>query len=97
MGNMLKLLDRGVCGEEIVPDEEYKFQEGPELDCPVMACALGVFTLPKAEVEPLLDQVGDVPGFGVRGGCCRGHSIMDDARGGWSFPAWLGYLRSHKF
>ena len=39
----------------MVPDKENEFQEGPELDCPAMACALGVFTVPKAEVEPHLD------------------------------------------
>ena len=49
---MLELLDRGVCGEEKVPDEEHEFQEGSEMDCPTMACALGVFTGTKSEVEP---------------------------------------------
>ena len=50
LGDMLKLLDHGVCGEEIVPNEEHKLQEGPKLDCAVMACSLGVFTRPNAEI-----------------------------------------------
>ena len=65
LGDVLKLLNQGVCEEEIVPDEEHKLQEGPELDCPLMACALGVFTGPNSEIEPQLDQVGDMPGFWV--------------------------------
>ena len=48
MCEMLGILDQGGGWEEIVPDEEYKFQEGPELDCPAMACELGVFVGLKA-------------------------------------------------
>ena len=44
---MLKLLNRGIGGDEMVPNEEHELQEGKELDCPVVACALGVFTGPK--------------------------------------------------
>ena len=45
---MLKFLDWGVRGDEMVPDEEKKLQEGTELNCPVVACLLGVFTGPEA-------------------------------------------------
>ena len=30
-GDVLELLNQGVCGEETVPDEEHKFQEVTEL------------------------------------------------------------------
>ena len=83
---MLKFLYRGVCGEEIAPDEEQKFQEGMELECFTMACALGVFTVPKTEVEPQLDQVGDMTGFGVGRGGCRCHDGVDDAQGSGILP-----------
>ena len=53
----------GVCREEMVPDKKHEFQERPELDCPVVARALSVFTGLKAEVEPQLEQVGNMPGF----------------------------------
>ena len=39
----LELLVRGVCRYEIIPDEEKIFQEGKELNCPEMACTIGVF------------------------------------------------------
>ena len=84
--DMSKILDRGICREEIVPDEEHEFQEGSKLDCPDMACAIGVFAGPKAAVEPQLDQVGDIPGFGVRGVGCRGHDGVDDTQGCGLFP-----------
>ena len=77
--DMLKLIDWGVCGEDIVPDEEYEFQEGLELDCPAMACALGVFAGPKAEVEPQLDQVENMLGFWFGGGGCCSHNGVDNA------------------
>ena len=41
MGDMFELLDQDVCGEEIVPEEEYKFQERAELNRPTMDYALG--------------------------------------------------------
>ena len=44
LGDVLKLLNRGVWGEEGVANEEYKFQEWTELDCPAMAGALGVLS-----------------------------------------------------
>ena len=86
MCDMLKLIAWGVCREEIVPNEETKSQEGLELECPAIACALGVFSGPKAEVEPQLDQVGDMPGFGVKGGGCRGHDGVEDAQGSGILP-----------
>ena len=52
---VLGVLDWGVGGEEMVPDEEHKFQEGPELDCPVVARALGLFAGPEVEVESHLE------------------------------------------
>ena len=63
MGDVLELLSWGFYREDIFPDEEHGFQEGLELDCPAMACALGVFAGPKAEVEPQLDQVENMLGF----------------------------------
>ena len=47
----------------------------------MVAWALGVFIGPKAEVEPHLDQVGNMLGFGDGGGGCRGHNGVDDAQG----------------
>ena len=44
---VLKVIDWGVCGEEIVPEEEQKLQEGSELDYPAMAFVIGVFPGPK--------------------------------------------------
>ena len=43
MCGMLKVLDWGIGGDDMVPDEEHKFQEGPELDCPAVAHALDEF------------------------------------------------------
>ena len=57
----------------MVPDEEHEFQEGAELECPAMVCAHGLFAGQKAEVKPQLDQVGDMPGFGVGGGGFHSH------------------------
>ena len=51
-----------------------------------MDCALSVFTGTKAEVEPQLDQVNNMPGFGVRGGGSCDHDGLDDAHGGCLFP-----------
>ena len=70
----------------MVPDEEQKVHLGPELDFSVMACALDIFTGLKAEVEPQLDQVGNMPGFGVGGGGCRRHNGVDDAQVGGILP-----------
>ena len=64
--DMLKMLDWGVCGEGIVPDEEHKYQEETELDYPAMAYSLSIFAVLKAEFEPQLDQVGDMADFWVR-------------------------------
>ena len=54
----------GSLEKKVVPNEEHEFQEGTDLDSPVLACALGVFTGTEAEVEPQLDQVGNIPGLG---------------------------------
>ena len=90
---MLKFPYWGVCGGEIVPDEEHKFQERPEPGCPAMACALGVFAGPKVEVEPQLDQVGDMPGVWIGGGGCRIHDGVDNFQGGGLFMLdWRGAM-----
>ena len=83
---MMKVLDWGVGRDDIVPDKEHELQEGPELDCPVMACALVVFTGPDAEAETQLDQVGNVPGFWVGGEGFRGHDGLDNSQGDESPP-----------
>ena len=62
------------------------------MDCPVMAYAFGVFAIPKAEVEPQLYQVRNIPGFGVRGGGCRVHDEVYNAQGGGLFPLDWGIL-----
>ena len=71
--------------EEVVPDKDQKFQERTEPNCPAMAYALGVFTGTKAEVEPQLDQVKNMPEFWVGGGVYRGHYGVDNAQGGGRF------------
>ena len=76
---MLELLDGGVGWEESVPQEEDKVHEGPELDCSLVAGALGVFTQSEAEVEAQGDQVGDLPSFGIGGEGCCGDDGVDDA------------------
>ena len=63
-----EMLGRSVPGEEEVPDEEHDIHEGPELDRPAVAGALGVFAGPDAEVEANGDQVDNVVGSGVGGG-----------------------------
>ena len=78
MCGMLKVLDRGVDREKMVPDGEHEFQKGPELDCPALARVLGVFAVPDAEVEAQLDQVGDVPGLWVGGGGSRRQDGLED-------------------
>ena len=50
LGGVLEVLNRGTRWEELVPDKENEFQEGPELNCPVVACAFGVLAGPEAEV-----------------------------------------------
>ena len=64
---MLEVLDWGVGWEESVPHEEDEVHEGLELDCSVVASALGVFALSEAEVEAQGDQIGDLTGFGIGG------------------------------
>ena len=72
--------------EPIVPHKEHNVQEGPELDFPVMACVLGEFSGPKAEVEPQLDQISSMPGLGVGAGDFCVHDRVSDAQGGGFFP-----------
>ena len=71
----------------MVPDEEHEFLEGPKLGCPMVACAIGVFAGPEAEVESQLEEVVDVLGRWFRGGVgdSRGHDGLDDAQGGGVF------------
>ena len=47
-----------------------------------VACALIVFAGPEAEVEPHLDQVGDVMGIGVGDVGSGGHNGLNDPQGG---------------
>ena len=77
-----EFLNRGVGWEELVPKEEHEFQEGPELDCPVVAHAIDVFTWPEADIEAQLYQVGDAVGFWVGGRDSLSHDGLDDANGG---------------
>ena len=44
LSSMLEFLGEGVSWEESAPHEEDEFHEGAELDCSVVAGALGVFT-----------------------------------------------------
>ena len=62
----------------MVPHEEDKVYEGPELDCFVVAGSLGVFEQSEAEVESQGDQVGNLTGFGIGGeGCCGDNGVND--------------------
>ena len=51
------------------------------MDCSEVTGALGVLVRPEAEVVAQLDQIGDVTGFGVGDGGCRGQYQLDDAKG----------------
>ena len=92
MSRLVEFLKWGVHGDETLPDEEHKYQEGPELDCPAVACALGVFVEPEVEVESKLGQGGDVVGLGVRGGSCHGHNGVNDSQGVGFYPIDSGIL-----
>ena len=88
----MEVLDWDVHGGETVPDEEHEVQEGLELECLLVACVLGVFAGPEAEVEAQLDQVGDVVGLGVRSlGSC-GHNGVNDSQEDGFFPLDWGVL-----
>ena len=67
MGCMLEVFNWVISWERSISNEEDENQEGPELECSTVTSALGVFTLPEAEVSQL-EQVGDMTGFGVGGG-----------------------------
>ena len=82
LGGMLKVIDRGVSRDDMVPNKEHKFQEGPGLNFTVVARALDVFAGPEAEVESKLYQVGTVPGLWVGGGGSCVHDGLDGALGG---------------
>ena len=92
LSRLVKGIDWGVHGEENVSDEEHEVQEWPKLDRPAVACALGVFAGPEAEVEAQLDQVGDVVGVGIRGGCFHGHNGVNYSQGDGSFQLDCGIL-----
>ena len=64
---MLKLIEQGIGREECVADEGNEFEEGTELDGPVMAGALGVFAGTQAEVKSQDNQVGNVLGLLIIG------------------------------
>ena len=97
LGDVLELLDQGFCREGIVPDKEHELQEGPEMDCTLMAYALGLFTGPQAEVELQVYQVSDMQGFGVRGGVCSSHYGVDNAQGSGLFPIDWGIFDTVSF
>ena len=80
LSSVLELLDRGVSWEESVPHREYEVHEGPELDCSLVASALGVFTRSGAVVESQGYQVGNMTGFGVGGEGLCGDDGVDDAK-----------------
>ena len=44
MDGILKILNEGVSGENLVSEEEYKVKEGPDLDYPAVTSALGVLS-----------------------------------------------------
>ena len=67
LSRLVEVLNRGVHMEETVPDEEHEVQEGLELYFLEVACSLGVFVGPEAEVESKFDQIGNVVGLGVGG------------------------------
>ena len=95
---VLEMIDQGIDREEMVPNEEHEVQEGPELDCPAMAYALGVFDGSKAEVEPQLYQVDNMPGFCIGGGGSCRHDGVDNAQGGVAFSRLnRGYLVPYIF
>ena len=82
---MLEPPDWGIGGEEGVPGEEEEVHVGTELNCPVMASALGIITGPQVEVETQDDQLGDVLGFLIGGGRCWNHDEVDDTQQGGLF------------
>ena len=82
----MEVLDWVVHGEETVPDKEHEVQEGPELDCLAVYCAIGAFAGPEAEVESQLDHISDLVGLGVGGGHCRGHNRVNYSQGGGFCP-----------
>ena len=79
MGGVLEVLNHGFRWEELVPNKEYKVQEGTELDYTAVACKIVILTQPEAEVETQLDQVGDVAGYGVGGQVSYGHNGLYNA------------------
>ena len=55
LGDVLEIINVGIDWEELIPNQEEKVQEGTELDCPEMSCALGVIAKTEAEVETKLE------------------------------------------
>ena len=96
LSHLVEVLDWGVHGENTVPDEEHKVQEGPELDCPAVAGALRVFTGLEAEVESNGDQVSNMVGSGVGGGSCLPKACIPPPANGHEGPARdLGKMHCH--
>ena len=79
--DVLEMLNGGIIWEESIPNEEEKVQYGKVLDCTGISWALGLITRHEEEVEEKLDQVGDMTGFGVSGGCRHGHNGLDNSKG----------------
>ena len=80
MSSMLELLNGGVGWGESVLHKEDEVHEGPELDCSVVAGALGVFARSEVEVESQSDQVGNLMGFGIAGEGFCGDNGVDNAK-----------------
>ena len=81
LGGLAEMLDRGVPGEEKLPNEEQEVHEGPELDCPAVAGALRVFAGLEAEIEANGDRVGCVVRSVVRRARCCGNNGVHDYQG----------------
>ena len=60
--------------------------------CPTLACSLGVFAGPGADVEAQLDQVRDVVGLGVGGVGSYSHNGVNNSQGGIFSPLDWGIL-----
>ena len=58
MGDVLELLSWGFYREDIFPDEEHGFQEGPELDCPVFRLCVPLLLEGHTMTSLLCNRVG---------------------------------------
>ena len=65
MSGILEVLDLGIVWEDSVHHKEDKVHEDPELDCSVVAGALGVLAQSEAELQAQDSQIGNQTVFGV--------------------------------